>query len=100
MEPPAPDPNGLTLACARRPERADTASRRIDTGPTGCDGGRMTPEDQQPLAGPVRVVWSQEMLAYDFGQGHPMTSERLDLTIRLAQDLGLLDGPGVELVDA
>jgi acetoin utilization protein AcuC len=60
----------------------------------------MTPEDQQPLAGPVRVVWSQEMLAYDFGQGHPMTSERLDLTIRLAQDLGLLDGPGVELVDA
>ena len=35
---------------------------------------------------PVRVVWSREMLAYDFGHGHPMTSERLDLTIRLAED--------------
>ena len=60
----------------------------------------MTPQDEQPLTGPVRVVWSRDMLAYDFGQGHPMTSERLDLTIRLAQDLGLFDGPGVELADA
>jgi len=40
------------------------------------------------------------MLAYDFGQGHPMTSERLDLTIRLAQDLGLFDADDVELADA
>jgi acetoin utilization protein AcuC len=49
---------------------------------------------------PVRVVWSREMLAYDFGHGHPMTSERLDLTIRLAEALGLLSGPDVELVGA
>ncbi len=49
---------------------------------------------------PVRVVWSREMLAYDFGHGHPMTSERLDLTIRLAESLGLLTGPDVELVSA
>ncbi|MBO3101795.1 acetoin utilization protein AcuC [Cellulomonas fengjieae] len=49
---------------------------------------------------PVRVVWSREMLAYDFGHGHPMTSERLDLTIRLADSLGLLAAPGVELVGA
>ena len=49
---------------------------------------------------PVRVVWSREMLAYDFGHGHPMTSERLDLTIRLAEALGLLTGPDVELVGA
>lgn len=55
---------------------------------------------EQPLTGPVRVVWSRDMLAYDFGQGHPMTSERLDLTIRLAQDLGLFDAPDVELADA
>jgi acetoin utilization protein AcuC len=48
----------------------------------------------------VRVVWSDDMLAYDFGHGHPMTSERLELTIRLAEQLGLLDGPDVELVDA
>ncbi|MBO3083454.1 acetoin utilization protein AcuC [Cellulomonas fengjieae] len=49
---------------------------------------------------PVRVVWSREMLAYDFGHGHPMTSERLDLTIRLADSLGLLAAPGVDLVGA
>ncbi|MDM7832249.1 acetoin utilization protein AcuC [Cellulomonas edaphi] len=40
----------------------------------------------------VRVVWSPEMLGYDFGPGHPMTSDRLDLTFRLAAQLGVLDG--------
>ena len=60
----------------------------------------MTASGEGSLTGPVRVVWSQEMLAYDFGQGHPMTSERLDLTIRLAQDLGLFDSADVELADA
>ena len=49
---------------------------------------------------PVRVVWSTAMLAYDFGHGHPMTSERLDLTFRLAEALGLLTGSDVELVGA
>ncbi len=47
----------------------------------------------------TRVVWSPELLGYDFGHGHPMTSERLDLTVRLADELGLLDG-AVELVGA
>ncbi|MEN0129413.1 MAG: acetoin utilization protein AcuC [Brevundimonas sp.] len=47
-------------------------------------------------AGTVRVVWSPEMLGYDFGHGHPMTSDRLELTYRLAEQLGVLDG--VELV--
>jgi len=60
----------------------------------------MTSVEEMPLAAPVRIVWSREMLEYDFGQGHPMTSERLDLTVRLAQDLGLFDGPGVELTGA
>ncbi|WP_315095848.1 acetoin utilization protein AcuC [uncultured Cellulomonas sp.] len=49
---------------------------------------------------PVRVVWSRDMLAYDFGHGHPMTAERLDLTIRLADSLGVLSGPDVDLVGA
>ena len=44
----------------------------------------------------LRVVWSPEMLGYDFGHGHPMTSDRLDLTYRLAEQLGVLDG--VELL--
>ncbi|QGQ20877.1 acetoin utilization protein AcuC [Cellulomonas sp. JZ18] len=40
------------------------------------------------------------MLAYDFGVGHPMTSDRIDLTIALAAGLGLLEGPSVEVVAA
>jgi len=47
-------------------------------------------------AGTVRVVWSPEMLGYDFGHGHPMTSDRLELTYRLAEQLGVLER--VELV--
>ncbi|MBT0994201.1 acetoin utilization protein AcuC [Cellulomonas sp. DKR-3] len=38
----------------------------------------------------LRVVWTPEMLRYDFGRGHPMAPDRLDLTIRLARELGLL----------
>src|SRR5262245_24601066 len=60
----------------------------------------MTTRGDVRTARPVRVVWSPALLAYDFGHGHPMTSERLDLTIRLAQDLGLLDGDDVQLAGA
>lgn len=47
-----------------------------------------------------RVVWSTELLGYDFGPGHPMTSERIDLTIALAAGLGLLERPDVDVVGA
>jgi acetoin utilization protein AcuC len=48
----------------------------------------------------VRVVWTPELLGYDFGPGHPMAPLRLDLTVRLARALGLLDLPGVRVVGA
>jgi acetoin utilization protein AcuC len=35
------------------------------------------------------VVWDSAMTAYNFGPGHPMAPERLDLTARLAGSLGL-----------
>ncbi len=45
------------------------------------------------------VVWSPELLGYDFGPGHPMAPARLDLTMGLVRALGLLDdGPGVAFV--
>jgi acetoin utilization protein AcuC len=44
------------------------------------------------------VVWGQDLLGYDFGPGHPMAPARLDLTMRLAHELGLLHGADVELV--
>lgn len=48
----------------------------------------------------TRVVWSPALLGYDFGPGHPMSPVRLDLTFRLAQELGVLDAEGVVLVGA
>ena len=36
------------------------------------------------------VVWDERYLAYDFGD-HPLNPLRLDLTIRLARELGVLD---------
>jgi acetoin utilization protein AcuC len=47
-----------------------------------------------------RVVWSTELLGYDFGPGHPMSSDRIDLTIALAAGLGLLEQPDVAVVAA
>lgn len=61
---------------------------------TDARGGART------AAATLRVVWSTELLAYDFGFGHPMTSDRIDLTIALASRLGLLDAPGVQVVGA
>ncbi len=40
---------------------------------------------------PTTVVWDPEMTAYNFGHGHPMAPERMELTARLAGSLGLLD---------
>jgi len=46
------------------------------------------------------VVWSPALLDYDFGPRHPMAPLRLDLTFRLARELGVLDLPGVDVVGA
>jgi acetoin utilization protein AcuC len=41
------------------------------------------------------VVWDSALLAYDLGGDHPFNPIRLDLTIRLARELGVLDGVDV-----
>ncbi len=46
----------------------------------------------------ARVIWDPGFTAYDFGPEHPMNPVRLDLTVRLCRELGLLDLPGVEVV--
>jgi acetoin utilization protein AcuC len=46
--------------------------------------------------GKQAVVWDESFLGYDLGGDHPLNPVRLDLTIRLATALGVLDG--VELV--
>ena len=41
------------------------------------------------------VVWDDSLLGYDFGGHHPLHPVRLDLTMRLAGSLGVLDGVDV-----
>ncbi|ACV08171.1 acetoin utilization protein AcuC [Jonesia denitrificans] len=45
-----------------------------------------------------QVSWSAELLAYDFGPTHPMSPLRLDMTMRLLRELGVVTGPMVRLV--
>ncbi|GAA5160221.1 MULTISPECIES: acetoin utilization protein AcuC [Amycolatopsis] len=41
---------------------------------------------------PPAVVWDPSLLGYDLGGDHPFNPVRLQLTIRLATELGVLDG--------
>ncbi|GHH53233.1 acetoin utilization protein AcuC [Lentzea cavernae] len=41
---------------------------------------------------PAAVVWDRSFLGYDLGGDHPLNPVRLDLTVRLATALGVLDG--------
>ncbi|MEH1014947.1 acetoin utilization protein AcuC [Micromonospora sp. CPCC 206060] len=43
------------------------------------------------------VVWDESLLAYDMGD-HPLDPVRVELTMALARELGVLDRPGVRLV--
>jgi acetoin utilization protein AcuC len=43
------------------------------------------------------VVWDEALLAYDLGE-HPMDPVRVELTVALARELGVLDRPGVRVV--
>jgi acetoin utilization protein AcuC len=46
----------------------------------------------------VAVAWDDALVEYDFGPGHPLAPVRVELTMALARDLGVLDRPGVQLV--
>ncbi|MBI1378956.1 MAG: acetoin utilization protein AcuC [Frankiales bacterium] len=50
------------------------------------------------MTGQSAVVWDDELAAYDFGPGHPLAPIRVQLAMRLARDLGLLEGDDVTVV--
>jgi acetoin utilization protein AcuC len=52
------------------------------------------------MSGDAVVVFDEELTNYNFGVGHPMAPVRVDLTIRLARSLGVLDRDGVDVVPA
>lgn len=51
------------------------------------------------MTGPASVMFDSRLTEYDFGPGHPLAPIRIDLTMRLARSLGVLDSPGVTMVN-
>ncbi|MEO3869683.1 acetoin utilization protein AcuC [Nonomuraea sp. B12E4] len=39
----------------------------------------------------ARVIWDDALISYNFGPGHPLAPVRVELTMALARDLGVLD---------
>lgn len=52
------------------------------------------------MGGSATVVFDPRLTSYDFGLGHPLAPVRIDLTMRLAASLGVLELPGVTVVAA
>jgi acetoin utilization protein AcuC len=52
------------------------------------------------VCGPTCVVFDESLTDYDFGSAHPMNPVRVDLTMRLARSLGVVDGSGLVAVPA
>jgi acetoin utilization protein AcuC len=43
----------------------------------------------------LHVAWDERLTGYDFGPGHPLAPVRVELTMALASELGVLGAPGV-----
>ena len=52
------------------------------------------------MTGQAHVVWDDSLAKYDFGPGHPLAPVRVQLAMRLARDLGLVQPDHVEVVAA
>jgi acetoin utilization protein AcuC len=47
------------------------------------------------VSGSLTLTWDKRLTGYDFGPGHPLAPVRVELTIALAREFGLLDRPDV-----
>jgi acetoin utilization protein AcuC len=43
------------------------------------------------MTGALQVFWDEKLLSYDFGSTHPLDPVRVELTMALARELGVLD---------
>ena len=50
------------------------------------------------MAGSLTLVWDEALIKYDFGPGHPLAPVRVELTIALAREFGVLARPEVTLL--
>jgi acetoin utilization protein AcuC len=49
------------------------------------------------VTGSLTLVWDERLIGYDFGPGHPLAPVRVELTMALAREFGLLELPSVAL---
>jgi acetoin utilization protein AcuC len=63
---------------------------------TGWEDLPSTYEDR-PVSTSTLVVWDDVFTSYDFGPTHPLRPLRLELTMSLAREVGVLDRPGVQV---
>jgi len=47
------------------------------------------------VSGSLTLVWDERLTGYDFGPGHPLAPVRVELTIALAREFGVLARPDV-----
>jgi len=50
------------------------------------------------VAGSLTLVWDEALTKYDFGPGHPLAPVRVELTIALAREFGVLARPEVAVL--
>jgi acetoin utilization protein AcuC len=50
------------------------------------------------VAGPLTLAWDERLTEYDFGPGHPLAPVRVELTMALARELGVLALPSVSVL--
>jgi acetoin utilization protein AcuC len=48
----------------------------------------------------LHLAWDERLTGYDFGPGHPLAPVRVELTMELARQLGVLGRPGVTVAPA
>ena len=60
----------------------------VDRGQRGAEVPRTG--SVRPVSDSVAVVWDEALLGYTMGGDHPLHPVRLDLTMRLADSLGVL----------
>jgi acetoin utilization protein AcuC len=50
------------------------------------------------VAGSLTLAWDDRLTGYDFGPGHPLAPVRVELTMALARELGVLAQPSVSVL--
>ena len=50
------------------------------------------------MPGPLTVAWDEQLTGYDFGPDHPLAPVRVELTMALARELGVLTQPSVTML--